>query len=511
MGDTAALKDDRELLRHLIELGCCKLCCLRYLGVHTPSVYQHPTDFLQSRNLQDCVQENEVPNKVKKSNACVACLGLLQEHLLETIINKIISDVNAAEYDCKEFSCALSMPISFSLRTHSLNLHVLRKIPSISYSSAEASFVSVKDVWKWVTSHRISEGIGKDFNSKDSDFSITVNIEYEDDDEECRALLDMHKKTFDVRKTQTRKFKDGMLSRKSVEALLLTTEEDHFCKYYPSPPEVPNTPIKCSSVSLLHNSLFIAGRYNKYSRKLCQTPWIINGERTMESSVQELICNPILKVIKAQDLKFASSGREDVDVRMLGNGRPFVCELINPHRVHLEPQEFRAIERNISSSTKEVSVRHLQKVSKDQVAQVKAGEEDKVKTYNAYCIVLGENAFVDWDKLASLPSKCPIILKQRTPIRVLHRRSLATRERSIFRMEICKAETDEPKAFVLKMATQAGTYVKEFVHGDFGRTSPSLRDLLGTEVDILALDVLDIELDWPPPVEYHTNQESEMS
>ena len=32
-------------------------------------------------------------------------------------------------------------------------------------------------------------------------------------------------------------------------------------------------------------------------------------------------------------------------------------------------------------------------------------------------------------------------------------------------------------------------YIKEFVHGDFRRTNPSLGTLLGTEVDILELDV----------------------
>lgn len=123
------------------------------------------------------------------------------------------------------------------------------------------------------------------------------------------------------------------------------------------------------------------------------------------------------------------------------------------------------------------------------MTQVKTGEEEKVKIYSAYCIMSGANASVDWAKLESLSSKCPIVLQQKTPIRVLHRRSLATRERSIFRLEVSKPETQDPKAFVLNMATQAGTYVKEFVHGDFGRTTPSLRDLLDADVDILALDV----------------------
>lgn len=44
--------------------------------------------------------------------------------------------------------------------------------------------------------------------------------------------------------------------------------------------------------------------------------------------------------------------------------------------------------------------------------------------------------------------------------------------------------------FKLDIKTQAGTYIKEFVHGDFGRTQPSLGQLLGgVHVDILALDV----------------------
>ena len=33
------------------------------------------------------------------------------------------------------------------------------------------------------------------------------------------------------------------------------------------------------------------------------------------------------------------------------------------------------------------------------------------------------------------------------------------------------------------------SYIKEFVHGDFGRTKPNLGQLLNTESDILQLDV----------------------
>lgn len=501
-----AMESDLKMYQHLKEIGCCNMCCLRYLGEPSAFAYRNPTAALEKRKLIVVPKEEENNCKIMKRNVCSACLGLLQEDLRDIMIKKIISDANAADYDCTEFSTSLSMPISFCLRTHSMNLHVMEMFPGTFDEPAESRFVSVKDVWKWVAAPEIARGIEKNFNIKDCDFSITISISYDDDDRECDCLLEMHKDTFEVRRKQTRKFKD-LISRKSVEALLASTPPSHFREHYSTPPPIPNVPVFCSSVALLHNSLYIAGRYNKYSRTLSQTPWIIDGKRFMDTSVQELICNPIVELAKAEDLRFASSGREDVDVRMLGKGRPFFCELVNPRRVQLKPEQFRAIEKHISSITKDVAVRHLQMVSKDQVAQIKTGEEDKTKIYSAYCVMTEANASVDWEKLQSLTLKCPIVLQQKTPIRVLHRRSLATRERSIFRMEVCKAETNEAKAFVLKMATQAGTYVKEFVHGDFGRTSPSLRDLLGREVDILALDVTDIELDWPPEINYSDNEQ----
>lgn len=45
---------------------------------------------------------------------------------------------------------------------------------------------------------------------------------------------------------------------------------------------------------------------------------------------------------------------------------------------------------------------------------------------------------------------------------------------------------------ILTLTSDAGTYIKEFVHGDHGRTQPNLGTLLNCKVDILQLDVADI-------------------
>jgi len=43
---------------------------------------------------------------------------------------------------------------------------------------------------------------------------------------------------------------------------------------------------------------------------------------------------------------------------------------------------------------------------------------------------------------------------------------------------------------VLRLLTESGTYVKEFISGDNGRTSPSLAAELGVACVVTALDVV---------------------
>lgn len=60
--------------------------------------------------------------------------------------------------------------------------------------------------------------------------------------------------------------------------------------------------------------------------------------------------------------------------------------------------------------------------------------------------------------------------------------------------------------FILHVVTEAGTYIKEFVHGDFGRTKPSIGTIIDDEVDIIALDVVAVNLDWPKEINVETSQ-----
>lgn len=110
--------------------------------------------------------------------------------------------------------------------------------------------------------------------------------------------------------------------------------------------------------------------------------------------------------------------------------------------------------------------------------------KEKTKYYG--CLCWSKAQLPAEEELATLlQASFPIEVNQRTPIRVLHRRSNMIRTRKVL---TCQAERIDDHYFRLHLSTEAGTYVKEFVHGDLGRTKPSISTLLGCPTDILELD-----------------------
>ena len=184
-----------------------------------------------------------------------------------------------------------------------------------------------------------------------------------------------------------------------------------------------------------------------------------------------------------------ASGREDIDVQMLGRGRAFLVELINPVTPEIDQSLFAQIKNEIkTSSNNTVKVNDFQIGEKEDITRnLKQGEMEKKKTYRALCVSTRALGQEDIDRIGKLKN---LRIEQETPMRVLHRRTLSTRPKIIHGIQIEPIE-NECKTFYLNVTTEAGTYVKEFVHSDFGRTTPSLATILGDcEIDILELDVM---------------------
>ena len=58
--------------------------------------------------------------------------------------------------------------------------------------------------------------------------------------------------------------------------------------------------------------------------------------------------------------------------------------------------------------------------------------------------------------------------------------------------EISESLLIEDNEIQFDVRCQSGTYVKEMVHSDEGRTSPSVAEVIGAECSVLWLDVIEI-------------------
>ncbi|XP_053388289.1 tRNA pseudouridine synthase Pus10-like [Mercenaria mercenaria] len=377
-------------------------------------------------------------------------------------------------------------------------LHLKEKFSSVYENKKYTDVAQIKDVWKWRCGPLLTEILGASFDAK-SKFEITLTFQYEHSNKECSFLLDAEDNdTFRKRKQDRRynrkKTTFAVYTRANVAKAAEQMPEEEFRRSYQCPPSEPRSYTKCD-VKCQSENVFVAGRYNKYSRTLSQTPWLIDGISKTESSVEELLEMEIHKNFRPSEIKFSSSGREDVDVLMLGNGRPFVLELVNPRRREFTQEQMAVMQEVLNASTKDIKCRDLQIVSKEDTDILKEGEIDKVKKYSALC---WSKLPVTDEHLNTLSSIKDLTILQKTPIRVLHRRPLSTRARMIHQMIATRRDEHH---FQLEMSTQAGTYVKEFVHSDFGRTKPNVSSLLSQECDILELDVNAVELDWPKKID----------
>lgn len=110
---------------------------------------------------------------------------------------------------------------------------------------------------------------------------------------------------------------------------LLTTIDTmrirEVCEY---PPRKLPKRISPMEMKLHRPSIYVAGRYKKFERGLSQTPWSYAAPGA--TSVQEVISHVLAPYFKPDKATFTSGGREDMDVRMLGTGRPFAFIMENP-------------------------------------------------------------------------------------------------------------------------------------------------------------------------------------
>lgn len=242
------------------------------------------------------------------------------------------------------------------------------------------------------------------------------------------------------------------------------------------------------------NPIFIEGRYNKLVRNIPQTKWPcrkckgrgceacnFTGKQYPES-VEELLSETALKYSKGYEAKFHGAGREDIDVRMLGDGRPFVLEIKEPRIRKLDLEK---IEREANEAALGKTAYHnLKYTVRKRKAEIKTSSPDTYKVYRALVECEDEIREEDLDKLQSLHT-----IQQRTPIRVSHRRADKIREKEVKELS-CKYIN--PHSFEMIIKTEGGLYIKELISSDEGRSQPSVSEVLGTQAICAELDVIEV-------------------
>lgn len=249
-------------------------------------------------------------------------------------------------------------------------------------------------------------------------------------------------------------------------------------------------------IELQANPLFMKGRYRKLKRGIPQSRWICTecgGKgcsrcdwtgKMYPESVEELVSGPVLEETLGEDSSFHAAGREDVDARMMGRGRPFVIEVKRPRKRSVDLSQLE--ERINREAQRKVEVSSLRFVDREAVKRLKQMEGSE-KLYRV--LVKFDREVSDKEVEALERTFTNTAIHQQTPLRVLHRRTDLTREKHIYKTKVKRLARNRLE---MRIRCQGGLYIKELITGDEGRTRPSVAEAIKAEATPSELDVLNI-------------------
>lgn len=250
-----------------------------------------------------------------------------------------------------------------------------------------------------------------------------------------------------------------------------------------------------NNVSIEPKPLFIHGRYRKLIKGIPQTPWFCSNcwtrgcskcnytGKLYETSISELIINPIINIVGGIEGIFHGAGREDIDTLTLGSGRPFIVEIKKPKFRYIDLKTLEKMINENACGKIEVELTHFS--DRKEVRKLKSSSTYARKVYQAIIEVdnkIDENILKKLEEFFSNKE-----VKQFTPLRVLHRRANKLRIKKIFSV---KTELINEQTFKATIECQGGLYIKELISGDNNRTIPNFSQILSSNARCLDLSVI---------------------
>ena len=196
---------DRQLIEKcLAEAGVCARCALRFTGEKYPRYYQAstlPTDGEESKKM--------------KPNTCVACLGVLQDHVMEPLLDSVVDSINNSGYDADSFSLTLSVPTCLALRQHSLLVHLRQQLPvSCMLGLEDYQVVPIKQAWKFIYPESVASRISKQcLPADEADFQAEIQAQWEPESEELACMASLCPQEYATRARNIHVYNMGVYSR----------------------------------------------------------------------------------------------------------------------------------------------------------------------------------------------------------------------------------------------------------------------------------------------------------
>jgi tRNA pseudouridine synthase 10 len=145
--------------------------------------------------------------------------------------------------------------------------------------------------------------------------------------------------------------------------------------------------------------------------------------------------------------------------------------------------------KEINKAAKDkIEITGLRVSNRAEVARIKETKAEKSYTIRFTC----EHSFDKNEVITRIQSLSGQVLEQQTPQRVAHRRADKIRKRKVISIDNILVEENEIE---FDVRCESGTYVKELVHSDEGRTNPSVAAVLESDCEVIWLDVKDIHAD----------------
>ncbi|KAJ3184936.1 putative tRNA pseudouridine synthase Pus10 [Geranomyces variabilis] len=561
----------------LADSRCCPRCTLRFLGIRDKGVHADVRDIsaawaalplletglseneaqVPSKREEEAneppakrvklADDNSIPATAENNNICGACLGLLQcDH---RAIAKNAAELFAKENyvlapDAQTFIMSVRLPAQLSIRQRiymhllhaKLDMPILQPIMHDGPPAEADPQVEVKEILRSLLADEFAAATGLSFDPQ-SPFMVAFQFEHYETERDYMFMTEIPTADFAIktRRRQGKEVVEGASADKISRAVNKLAHADFEKAGMSPPPGIKHIP-NVVKTEFTHSRIFTGGRYLKLQRHISNSPWIIDGKRLAEHSVEELVATHVDQLFRADSHKFYSSGREDADVLMLGRGRPYYLELINPRNTVVTQAEMAACQEEINAAAGgKVKALHMQRITREETKLLKDSAETKCKSYST---LVRLSKPVSVEQLVQISQLTDLEVAQRNPTRVPRRADL-TRAKVIHTLHVyperrttpapassdaaTNGDTDanadartetgvEPDAVTdlvrVDLKTSAGTYVKEFMHGDGGRTVPSLKDLLEVESAVVeTLDVLEVHLDWPEGVKLEDQED----